>query len=162
VEDPPAGLAQPLDVLGRVADGDVAVEVPVDGLVGGVDQVPVDLGDLPPELGPGDGPHQAALPEPDDRPLRRAEHECDRFGGGVAPPGRFELGEIIEAGDVAGGDPRGVEPAAVEGGVGVQMVGDVLPELLFLLFLARLRLLVIPLHNRHVSQGGSLTQSCKS
>ncbi len=159
VQDPPPGLAEPLDVLRRVADGDVAVEVPMDRLVGRVDQVPVDLGDLAPELRPGDGPHQAPLAEADDGPLGRPQHEGHRLGGDVAPAGGLELGEIVEAGDVAGGDPGAVEPPPVERGIGVEVVGHVLPELFFLLLQTDLRLLVIPLHTRHVSQAGSPAQS---
>ena len=41
-----------------------------------------------------------------------------------------------------------LEAAPVEGGVRVEVVGDVLPELLFLLPLAGLRLLLVPLHGR--------------
>ena len=159
VQDAPARLAEPLDVFRRVPDGDVAVEVPVDRLVGRVDQVAVDLRHLPPELGPGDGPYELPLPEADDGPLGRAEDEGHRLGRDVAPAGGLELGQIVEAGDVAGGDAGGVEPAPVEGGVGVEVVGDVLPQLFFLLPEAVLRLLVIPLHIRHVSQAGSRTQS---
>jgi hypothetical protein len=159
VEHPPARLAKPLDILRRVPDGDVAVEVPVDRLVGRIDQVPVDLGNLAPELCPGDGPHEAALAEADDGPLRGPEHEGHRLAGDVAPPGRLQPGQIVEAGDAAGGDPGGVETAPVGRGIRVEVVGDVLPELLFLLLQTHLRLVVIPLHNRNVSQGRSPTQS---
>ena len=152
LEPTPAQLGQALDVLGRRPDGEAVVDVPVKGLVHGVDEALVH-GPLPaPELGPEHPGDEADARELLDALFVGPEHDRRRIDDVVEGRQR-QLVEVVPSLHAPLADARLVEANLVVGRVRIDVLRQVAAQGPILSFLDPRRLAPLPRHSETLSTG---------